>query len=84
MRRIETQASQRSTSSRVFGMRFLTEEELKYAVVGCLSTQPAPGRENPAPAPTTPAPREVDGSFTIRLCGDGGDTDFAVADDAIF
>jgi hypothetical protein len=64
-------------------MRFLTEEELKYAVVGCLSNQTAP-RDNPAPAPTSPAPREADGSFTIRLCGDGGDTDFAVADDAIF
>lgn len=82
MRRVENQASQRSTSSRVFGMRFLTEEELKYAVVGCLSAQTEPSRDNPAPAPT--APREADGSFTIRLCGDGGDTDFAVADDAIF
>jgi hypothetical protein len=64
-------------------MRFLTEEELKYAVVGCLSAPTEPTRESPAP--TSPAPgREANGSFTIRLCGDGGDTDFAVADDAIF
>ena len=61
-------------SSPVFGMRFLTEEDLKFAVVGCLST-----------SPTAPTGRVDDSgaSATIRLCGDGGDTDFAPADDAV-
>ncbi len=75
MRRVANQASKSSTPSPVFGMRFLTEEELKFAVVGCVGS------------PTTPVgsgDRDAGASLTIRLCGDGGDTDFAPADDAVF
>jgi hypothetical protein len=52
-------------------MRFLTEEELKVAIVGCVGS------------PTTPE-GSIGGSLTIRLCGDGGDTDHEPAEDAIF
>ena len=63
--------SKRTASSPVFGMRFLTEEELKVAIVGCVGS------------PTTPE-GSIGGSLTIRLCGDGGDTDHEPAEDAIF
>jgi hypothetical protein len=58
-------------------MRFLTEEDLQHAVVGCLSSPTAPTTR-------VSEPSDADASFTIRLCGDGGDTDFAPADDAVF
>ena len=69
MRRVANQASKRTTSSPVFGMRFLTEEELQGAVMGCLSSQ------TPDAATEVKVGGSVAGSFTIRLCGDGGDTD---------
>ena len=64
MRRVANQASKRTTPSPVFGMRFLTEEELKFAVVGCVGS---------------PTMLEEEASVTIRLCGDGGDTDLEPA-----
>jgi hypothetical protein len=73
MRRVANQASKRTTSSPVFGMRFLTEEELKFAVVGCVGSPTMTMREAPGD----------DASLTIRLCGDGGDTDLEPAEDAI-
>ncbi len=74
MRRSANQASNRTTPSPVFGMRFLTEEELKFAVIGCLGSPTEP---------STTVSRESAGSLTIRLCGDGGDTDAYPADDAV-
>jgi hypothetical protein len=66
MRRVANQ-----TSSPVFGLRFLTNEELRASVVGCLG------------GPTVEVNRAA-ASLTIRLCGDGGDTDSAPADDAVY
>ena len=76
MRKVANQASKRALSSPVFGMRFLTEEDLKFSVVGCLGSPTMPADST--------AKEDSGASVTIRLCGDGGDTDFAPADDAIF
>lgn len=67
MRRVAIQASKRTP---VFGMRFLTEEELKLtSVVACVAG--------------VRTSEDDAASLTIRLCGDGGDTDLEPADDAI-
>jgi hypothetical protein len=76
MRRVANQASKRTTPSSVFGMRFLTEEELKFAVVGCVGSPTTPGAFIGASEASL-------ASLTIRLCGDGGDTDTEPAEDAI-
>lgn len=72
MRRVANQPSKSASSSPVFGLRFLTNEELRANVVGCLG------------GPSVEVGREGAASLTIKLCGDGGDTDIASADDAVF
>ncbi len=71
MKEVANQTQELQQPSGIFGLRYLEEEELTLAdVIGCQSVVGVA-----APPATGVIAPPAQGSFTIRLCGDGGDTD---------
>ncbi|HEU4324347.1 MAG TPA: herpeto-tandem family RiPP [Roseiflexaceae bacterium] len=71
MKEVANQTQGLEQPSGIFGLRYLEEEELTLAdVSGCQSAVSIA-----APPTVGVVAPPAQGSFSIRLCGDGGDTD---------